>query len=182
MTFFLGHKVGAPSPEWEGSEEFPELLFQMGLLYLRAQETIVSEEILYNVSVGKVTQSASRSGVFTHCQPQMTSFIINYRQRLSQKQLSGREDCSFKSFGGTFRINLSENTNQWVQLRKKKLMADKQLKRELFGYLASFTTSLCLKLLASHTCKHLRFFFFCIILLACLEILVETDYFQTHKD
>lgn len=112
MTFFLGHKVGAPSPEWEGSEEFPELLFQMGLLYLRAQETIVSEEILYNVSVGKVTQSASCSGVFTHCQPQMTSFIINYRKRLSQKQLSGREDCSFKSFGGTFRINLSENTNQ----------------------------------------------------------------------
>lgn len=89
----------------------------------------------------------------------------------------------FQKFWRNIQNNLSENTNQWVQLRKKKLMADKQLKRELFGYLASFTTSLCLKLLASHTCKHLRFFFFfCIILLACLEILVETDYFQTHKD
>lgn len=51
-TFSLGNKVWPPSSVWEGSKEFPELLFQMRLLLFMAPGRRVSEELLYNVIVG----------------------------------------------------------------------------------------------------------------------------------
>lgn len=49
VTFFLGHKVGPPSPVWEGGKEL--FVSDVAPLFV-AQGTTVSEETLYNVISG----------------------------------------------------------------------------------------------------------------------------------
>lgn len=126
-TFFLDHTVGSPSPVWEGSEEFPELLFQMGLLYLWPRGTTVSEEILYNVIVG---EGHLRLGSLLHVSS-LKWYHLSFRKLFTQNSSIVWRDYFLKNSQGTFKI-ISLKTHESSTCGEK-FQQTERLNRVLFG-------------------------------------------------
>lgn len=130
---------------WEGSEEFPELLFQMGLLYLWPRGTTVSEEILYNVIVG---EGHLCPGSLLHALVSSRKRChLSFRKHFTQNSNIVWRDYFFKKSSRNNQNDFLKNT--WIEHMWRKIPTDRKTQQSALWIRAR--VNLCREITGIHT-------------------------------